>query len=708
MLPTESAGRKVAAELSLPPSAVANTITLLEEGATVPFIARYRKEKTGSLDEVQIAAVRDGLQRFNDLQKRKEAIRSSLRERQLLDDGLDAAIEAAESLTILEDIYLPHRPKKKTRAMSAREKGLAPLAEYILAGKAAQDRAASFLKPDQGIATIDEALAGARDIVAESISENREVRRRLRRLFAEEAIISSKVVPKMKEEAATFRDYFDWQESVTRAAGHRLLALFRGETLKYLTVSLRPPPEKALAAVRSIYMDKGSSRRQLALALEDSYGRLLAPSLENELRRNLKKRADAEAIEVFANNLEGLLLSSPLGQKRVLALDPGYRTGAKLVCLDGQGSLLHTTTIYPTQGEKQRQKAAETLKMLVQQYAVEAVAVGDGTAGRETEAFVGSLDVDNSLVVTLVNEDGASIYSASEAARREFPREDITVRGAVSIGRRLQDPLAELVKIDPKSIGVGQYQHDVDQAELKKALGEVVERCVNRVGVEVNSASVELLSYVAGLGPALAANIVAYRQEHGPFARRRDLLKVKRLGAKAFEQCAGFLRIRNSTEPLDNSGVHPERYALVQSMAAELGVDIETLQGSEQLRRRLDLDRYLSEDVGMETLVDIIGELARPGRDPRKKFSHFRFDDTVHSLDDLREGMVLPAIITNVTTFGAFADIGIKQDGLIHISQMANRFVKDPAEVVHVRQQVRVRVIGVDPKRKRIALSLIL
>lgn len=704
----ETVGEKLAFELSLPPSAVANTITLLEEGGTVPFIARYRKEKTGSLDEVQIAAVRDGMLRLKDLQKRKEAIRSSLRERQLLDDKLDAAIEGAESLALLEDIYLPFRPKKKTRAMAARQKGLTPLAEYILAGEDAQDRATSFLKAEKGIATIEEVLAGARDIVAETVSENPQVRRLLRRIFAEEAIISSKVAAKKKEEAATFRDYFDWQQSVTRAAGHRLLALFRGEALKYLSVSLRPPPESALAAIRSIYVDKGPHRRQLALALEDSYSRLLAPSLENELRRNLKKRADGEAIEVFAHNLEELLLSPPLGQKRVLALDPGYRTGAKLVCLDEQGSLVHTTTIYPTQGEKQRLKAAETVEKLVRQYAVEAVAIGDGTAGRETEAFVRSLDCDLSPVVTLVNEDGASIYSASEAARREFPREDITVRGAVSIGRRLQDPLAELVKIDPKSIGVGQYQHDVDQAELKKALEEVIERCVNRVGVEVNSASVELLSYVAGLGPALAANIVAHRQARGPFARRRDLLEVKRLGAKAFEQCAGFLRIRNSPEPLDNSGVHPERYALVQSMAADLGVGLADLQGSGQLRRRIDLDRYLSEDVGMETLVDILEELARPGRDPRKTFSHFQFDDTVHSLDDLREGMVLPAIITNVTTFGAFADIGIKQDGLIHISQMADRFVKDPAEVVSVRQQVRVRIVGVDTQRKRIALSLIL
>ncbi len=705
---TSKETQTISAELGIAERSVANTISLLEEGGTVPFIARYRKEMTSSLDEVQISAIRDSLSHHRELVRRKAAILTSLAERDLLQDDLRRKIDAAETLTHLEDIYLPYRPKRRTRAMAAREKGLEPLAQLILSGGPYQEKAADFLSEEHEITTAEDALAGARDIVAEGVSESIDVRGRLRRLFEKEAVISSSVVEKKREEAVKFRDYFDWQEPVAKAAGHRLLALFRGETQKYLKLSIRPAAEKALEVISSLYLGHRRENGQLLQALEESYSRLLAPSLENELRKTLKERADAEAIEVFSRNLEELLLAPPLGQKRVMALDPGFRTGAKLVCLDEQGALLHRETIYPTHGGKNSEQAAAVIRKLTDRHAIEAIAIGNGTAGRETETFVRSLNLQDSLLITLVNEDGASIYSASETARKEFPDEDITVRGAVSIGRRLQDPLAELVKIDPKSIGVGQYQHDVNQTDLKKSLEEVVIRCVNRVGVEVNSASAELLSYIAGLGTTLAANVVAYRNDNGIFRSRKDLLKVRRLGAKAYEQCAGFLRVRNSTNPLDNSGVHPERYALVQTMARDLGVEVKDLLLSESTRSRIRLHDYSGEGVGMETLNDIMEELARPGRDPRQKFVQFRFDDSVHAMEDLQVGMILPAIITNVTKFGAFADIGIKQDGLIHISRMADRFIKDPSEIVTIRQQVRVKVVEIDIQRKRIGLSLLL
>ncbi len=700
--------KTLAQELDLAEGKVKNTVALLEEGGTVPFIARYRKEMTGSLDEVQILAIRDGLARLRELEKRKSAILTSLTERQIVDADLHQKIAAADNLTLLEDIYLPYRPKRRTRAMEAREKGLEPLAQLILGGGPWRQQAAKFISEALGVGTIEEALAGAGDIVAEIISENIEVRKCLRKLFGDEAVVSSQVVEKNRAGGEKFSDYFDRREPVKAIAGHRVLALFRGEKLKILKLCMRPDPERALAVFSRLYLGQRQENSQLLLALQDSYARLLAPSLENELRQELKKQADAEAIRVFSRNLEALLLAPPLGQKRVMALDPGFRTGAKLVCLDAQGKLVHAETIYPTHGGKSAEQAGKAIEQLVKTFAVEAIAIGNGTAGRETLQFVRSLGLGQSICVTLVNEDGASIYSASEAARREFPHEDITVRGAVSIGRRLQDPLAELVKIDPKAIGVGQYQHDVNQAELRKSLEDVVMRCVHAVGVEVNSASVELLGYVAGLGSTLAANIVMYRQEKGPFRKRSELLKVKRLGAGAFEQCAGFLRIRHSENPLDNSGVHPERYGLVQTMAADLGVATADLLRSETLRNRIDLPHYIGEGVGMETLTDILAELAAPGRDPREKFSQFQFDDTVHRVEDLRVGMVLPAIITNVTRFGAFADLGIKQDGLIHISQMADRYVKDPAEVVQVRQQVKVKVLEIDMSRGRIGLSLLI
>lgn len=706
----QSCNASIARQLGIAEKHVEKAVGLLDDGGTVPFIARYRKEMTGSLDEVAISAIRDSLEQFRQLEKRKTAIVSSLEERNLLSEELKANITAASTRTMVEDLYLPYKQKRRTRAVLARAKGLESLADLIYENGGYAEAASRYISPELGVNSSDEALAGARDIVAERISENGKVRDYLRKIFRRESIVVSKVVAKKKEEAVKFSDYFDWYEPVTRIAGHRILALLRGEDLKYLRLAIRPDTAQTQELLKKFYINSvlrsGRTNAELDSALEDGYARLLAPSLENELRKELKERADGEAIEVFSQNLQELLLAPPLGQKRVLALDPGYRTGAKLVCLDEQGTLLHNETIYPTQGAQHMREAGDMLHRLVKRFAIEAVAVGNGTAGRETESFVRALGLDDSILITLVNEDGASIYSASAAARREFPREDITVRGAVSIGRRLQDPLAELVKIDPKSIGVGQYQHDVNQAELKRSLGEAVTRCVNSVGVEVNSASVELLSYVAGLGETLAANIVQWRQDNGVFAKRSDLLKVARLGAKAYEQCAGFLRIRDGKNPLDNTGVHPERYELVRQMARDAGAAPEDLLRSEATRQGIHLPKYCRGDVGMETLCDIMEELARPGRDPRAKFTTFCFDETVHTIEDLREGMILPAIITNVTKFGAFADIGVKQDGLIHISQMADRFVDDPGEIVRLRQQVRVKVLEIDSARKRIGLSL--
>jgi uncharacterized protein len=697
----------IAQELHIKVEQAAATAALLGDGATVPFIARYRKEATGLLDETQVAAVRDRLGQLAELDKRREAIVASLTERDLLSPELMASLQAAPSLTVLEDIYLPYRPKRRTRSLIAMEKGLEPLARALYVQDNRDLQAASFINPEKGVHAKEDALAGARDIIAEWISEEAGTRAALRRLFAREAVITSVVVKKNEAAGAKFRDYFDWQEQAAAAPGHRLLAMFRGENEKVLSLSLRPPEDRGLAIVQRLHVKvQNEAGLQVALAAQDAYKRLLAPSLENELRNALKERADREAIRVFGANLRELLLAPPLGQKRVMALDPGFRTGAKLVCLDGQGRLLYHTTIYPTLSEQKSREAGKIVQKLCQAYNIEAVAIGNGTAGRETETFVRGLQLDPGILVTMVDESGASIYSASAAARAEFPDHDLTVRGAVSIGRRLQDPLAELVKLDPKVIGVGQYQHDVNQAALKKALDDVVESCVNSVGVEVNTASMELLTHVSGLGPVLAANIIAYRNEHGPFGDRRRLLKVPRLGAKAYQQCAGFLRIRGARNPLDYSAVHPEQYPIVERMARDAGCTVVDLMQQESSREEIGIHRYVSEGVGLPTLGDIMAELAKPGRDPRAVFAVFSFAEGVNSMEDLQPGMKLPGIITNVTKFGAFVDIGVHQDGLIHISQLADRFVRDPAEVVRVRQQVMVRVLEIDAARKRIALSL--
>ena len=694
----------IARNLEIPFQSVSATLSLLEAGGTIPFIARYRKEATGSLDEVAIDKIRTEHERLLETGKRRQSIIDSLKKSGRLTDILLRELKAAEDLTTLEDIYLPHRPKRKTRALMAMEKGLKPLAELLLSGKGDAGDIHRFIRQDRGVDSPKAALDGARDIIAEKISENLQTREKIRTLFHKRAILSTKIVKKNSSRAEKFSNYFDWQEKTSSAPGHRLLAMFRGENLKFLTLTVRPPPEEALRILTPLHAPAGNWQQELQDAAADSYKRLLCPSLENELRKELKLRADIEAVETFGDNLRQLLLAPPLGQKSVLALDPGYRTGAKLVCLDRQGRLQDSSTIFPTHNGVQQARAKEILNDKISSWKIEAVAIGNGTASRETETFVRSLNLDPKIIITMVNEDGASIYSASETARREFPDRDITVRGAVSIGRRLQDPLAELVKIDPKSIGVGQYQHDVDQQLLQNKLQTVVESCVNSIGVELNSASIELLTFVSGLSQGLAENIVEYRHSNGPFKTKNDLLKVPRLGPKAYEQCAGFLRI--SSNPLDNSAVHPERYNLVKQMAKDLSVSIETLIRSEQTRKAVRLEKYMGSSVGMPTLLDIMDELARPGRDPREGFKQFSFAENISTIDDLHEEMVLPAVITNVTKFGAFADIGIKQDGLIHISQMADRFIKNPGDVVKVRQQVTVRVLQIDLQRKRIALSL--
>ena len=698
--------KQLAQQLRISPQQVEGTLQLLSGGGTVPFIARYRKEATGSLDEVIIAAIRDGHQKILDLEKRRSAILESLAKTNQLSPELSEKIQGAHNLTLLEDLYLPYRPKRKTRGQQARQRGLEPLAAHIVENKTQDFDLTPLIDKDGDIKSSDDALQGARDIIAEDIAEHSETRALLRDLFASQAIIESKLVKKNEAKGEKFKDYFSWQEPAARAAGHRLLAMFRGENEKILKLSIRPPQETALRLLKKKHLTTGPWQNELATAIGDCYTRLLAPSLETELSKNLKSRADDEAIGVFGENLRQLLLSAPLGPKRVLAIDPGYRTGGKVVCLDAQGTLLDFTTIYPTLGKKQQQEAAKKVVQLVKKYKIEAIAIGNGTAGRETEAFVRALHLNPEPLITLVNEDGASIYSASPAARAEFPDHDITVRGSVSIGRRLQDPLAELVKIDPKSIGVGQYQHDVNQTELKTRLDQIVESCVNNVGVELNSASSELLTHVAGLNKALAENIVAYRNTITAFSSRKELKKVPRLGPKAFEQCAGFLRIRNGDNPLDASAVHPERYPLVMQMAKDCGVSITELLCHDGSRQKIDARNYTSHNTGLSTIQDILAELAKPGRDPRKEFAQFRFEEGIHSIDDLHEGMRLPAIVTNITRFGAFVDLGIKEDGLIHISQLADRFVQDPGEVVSLGQKLKVRVLEIDTKRKRIALSL--
>jgi uncharacterized protein len=693
---------KISSTLGIPENQVRKTIELLDEGATIPFISRYRKEATGSLDEVQVAQIRDLRDQLVELEKRREAILKSLKELDKLSPELERAVRGAETLAKLEDIYLPYKPKRKTRAMAAREKGLQALADKLFEQRMLDPEvlAAEFLEDTE------EALAGARDILAEEMMETAEVREEARHLFSRKTTIKSTVAKGKQEVGIKYKDYFDWSESLAQAPSHRVLALFRGENEGILNLNLAGPDQDVLDKLDSRFI-KGNNAcaRQVTLAIQDGYKRLLMPAMENEMRAEAKKRADEEAIRVFAENIRQLLLAAPLGQKRVLALDPGFRTGCKLVCLDEQGTLLDNTAVYPHTGPGQAQEAAHTISGWVKKYKVQAIAIGNGTAGRETEAFVRNLNLEG-VTIIMVNESGASIYSASEAARDEFPDKDITVRGAVSIGRRLMDPLAELVKIDPKSIGVGQYQHDVDQKKLQASLDDTVISCVNSVGVELNTASKQILSYVSGLGPQLAQNIIDYRTKNGPFIKRSDLKKVTRLGEKAYEQAAAFLRIRHAKNPLDASAVHPERYDIVEKMAKDLNCKVGDLLANESLRKQIQLQKYVTSEVGMPTLTDILAELAKPGRDPREQFEAFEFTEGVNGIKDLRVGMKLPGIVTNITNFGAFVDIGVHQDGLVHVSQLADKFVKDPNEIVKVAQKVLVTVTEVDEARKRIALSM--
>jgi protein Tex len=699
----------ISKELSLPVKNVKAVATLLSEDATIPFISRYRKEMTGSMDEVMISKIRDRIEQLSELDKRREAIITSIEKQDKLTPELMQTIVMAGTLAELEDIYLPFKPKRKTRATAAKEKGLEPLAQKIFNFEKfnLEETATSFVDKEKGVQDLQEALDGARDIIAEWISENQDTRKNVRELFWGEGIIESKLLKGKEAEGQKYKDYFEWTESIAKTPSHRLLAMRRGEKEGILSLDIYPPEELVLSNMERQYIPgEGPCADQMRLAVKDSYKRLLKPSLETEVRMESKMKADEEAIHVFADNLKELLLAAPLGQKNVLALDPGFRTGCKVVCLDRQGKLLHHDVIYPHEPQRQTAKAAAMIKMLCEKYDVEAVSIGNGTAGRETEAFVKSVGLPHKILIVMVNESGASVYSASEVARDEFPNEDVTVRGAVSIGRRLMDPLAELVKIDAKSIGVGQYQHDVDQTKLKQGLDDVVMRCVNSVGVEVNTASKELLSYVSGLTPSLARNIVEFRNQNGPFRTRESLMKVSRLGEKVFEQAAGFLRIHAAENPLDGSAVHPESYSIVQKMAADLGCSVKDLMTGGELRKQLDLQKYVTDKVGLPTLNDILVELEKPGRDPRKEFEFFSFTDGVNSINDLKIGMSLPGIVTNVTAFGAFVDVGVHQDGLVHISHLADKFVKDPKEVVTVQQKVKVTVVEVDVPRKRIGLSM--
>jgi protein Tex len=700
---------QIAAELNLAARQVSRTAELLKEGATVPFISRYRKELTGSLDEVQVSQIRDRMAQLEELDKRRAAILSSISEQEKLTPELEKAINQAKTLAELEDLYLPYRPKRKTRATMAIAKGLEPLAKLIFSqgNFDPEEKALAFIDDEKGVESAEEALAGARDIIAEWVNEDAPARTRIRRLFEREAEIGSRVGKGKETEAQKYEAYFDWTEKIQKAPSHRILAMFRGENEGFLKISIAPDKDSALEILnRQFVKGRTPASEQVVMAVEDSYKRLLGPSMETEIRNLLKEQADLEAIRVFADNLKQLLLAPPLGQKRILAIDPGFRTGCKLVCLDREGKLLHNETIYPHPPQSQFRQSAAKIQTLVNAYQIEAIAVGNGTAGRETEQLVRSIRFDKPIIAVMVNESGASVYSASPVAREEFPDYDVTVRGAVSIGRRLADPLAELVKIDPKSIGVGQYQHDVDQKLLKNSLDDVVASSVNAVGVELNTASKELLTYVSGVGPSLAAAIVKHRNENGPFESRQSMKKVPRLGDKAFEQAAGFIRVNQSVNPLDRSAVHPESYAVVQKMAKNLGVDIATLMNDKELQKTIRLEDYVNDKTGLPTLKDIMQELARPGRDPRQKFDAFEFDNSVNSIKDLREGMVLPGIVTNITAFGAFVDVGVHQDGLVHISQMANAFVSNPSDVVKLNQKVMVKVMQVDVERKRITLSM--
>ncbi len=697
----------ISKKLSLAGWQVENTLKLFAEGATVPFVSRYRKEATGSLDEIQLFDIQKLHTQIIELDKRREAILKSIEEQGKLTDELRKQIENASTMNELEDIYLPYKQKKKTRASVAREKGLEPLAQILMKQQETlvEKRAGEFLTEE--VASIEDALQGARDIIAEWVSENKRSRESIRRLFSKTAIVESKVAKGKEEEGIKYKDYFEYSEPLGRCPSHRLLAMFRGEDEGFLKIRVEPDREAAMGLMEDLFV-KGylDVSEQVRVAVQDSYKRLLQPSIETEFRKLSKVKADEEAIKVFAENLRQLLMAAPLGEKAVLALDPGFRTGCKLVCLDAQGNLLHNATIYPHPPQKETGPAMKKVSSLVSQYKIEAVAIGNGTASRETEQFIRKIRFDRELQVFVVNESGASIYSASKIAREEFPEFDVTVRGAVSIGRRLMDPLAELVKLDPKSIGVGQYQHDVDQGSLKESLDQVVESSVNKVGVNLNTASKHLLTYISGLGPTLAQNIVDHRRENGPFSSRKEVLKVARMGEKAFEQSAGFLRIPGADQPLDDSAVHPESYKVVERMASDLGCSMQDLVSDASLRSRISLDKYISDKTGMPTLKDILEELAKPGRDPRSKIKVFEFAQDVQSISDLKEGMVIPGIVTNITNFGAFVDVGVKQDGLVHISQLADRFISDPNEVVKIHEHVKVKVVSVDIDRKRIQLSM--
>lgn len=706
----EQFSQMIADALKLPVHRVENTLKLLQGGATIPFISRYRKEATGGLDEVQISEISSRYEKLLELSKRKETIQSTIESLGKLTDDLRRRIDGCWDATELEDIYLPYKPKRKTRAEAARQKGLEPLAAWLMLqrGNALDAYVKNFVKGE--VKNEEDALKGARDIIAEQVNEDEQARNQIRHQFSRQAVISAKVVKgkETDEAAAKYRDYFDFSEPLKRCSSHRLLAIRRGEAEGILKVSITPSDETECTdrLERRFVRGNNECSRQVCEAVNDAYKRLLKPAIETEFAALSKEKADDEAIRVFAGNLRQLLLAPPLGQKRVLGIDPGFRTGCKVVCLDAQGTLLHNEAIYPHPPKSEYQLAGRKLVKLVEQYRIEAIAIGNGTASRETEQFVTSQRFDREIQVFVVSEDGASIYSASKTARDEFPDYDVTVRGAVSIGRRLMDPLAELVKIDAKSIGVGQYQHDVDQTKLKEALDQTVESCVNLVGVNVNTASSHLLTYVSGLGPVLAKNIVDYRTANGPFRSRRELLKVPRMGAKAFEQCAGFLRIPHAENPLDNSAVHPESYPIVERMAADLHCSVSDLIANRELRSRISPEKYVTDTVGLPTLTDILQELEKPGRDPRQKIQVFEFDKNVRTIDDIQEGMVLPGIVTNITNFGCFVDLGIKEKGLIHVSQLADRFVSDPTTVVSIHQHVRVRVIGVDRERKRIALTM--
>ena len=700
----------LASELRVAVKQVAATVKLLDEGATVPFLARYRKEVTGGLDEVVITSIRDRVAQLRELDKRRSAILASLEEQGKLTDELTSQIHSAASMLELEDLYLPYRPKRRTRAMIAKERGLEPLAQCLWAQDPQLDvlaEAGKFLNPEQGVELVDEALVGARDIMAEWINEDQQARASMRTLFMEQGIFKATGVRGKDVQGSKYRDFAEWEEPVATAPSHRVLAMRRGEKEEFLILRVSVPEAAALSLLQRLFVKgKGPAAEQVTMAIQDSFMRLLSLSMETETRLQAKSRADQTAIDVFAQNVQQLLMASPLGQKAVLAIDPGFRTGCKVVCLDRQGNLRHTCTIFPHQGPGGVAQSEKTITELCERFQIEAIAIGNGTAGRETETFLRSLTLSSDIQLVMVNESGASVYSASAVAREEFPDQDITVRGAVSIGRRLMDPLAELVKIDPKAIGVGQYQHDVDQGILKQRLQDVIISCVNRVGVDVNMASPQLLTAVSGVGPQLATNIVTYRQEHGPFSSRTALKKVPRLGAKAFEQAAGFLRIIDGEHPLDASAVHPERYSVVNAMAKDLGCSVKDLMNNPDRQQAIDLDRYITEDVGKPTLTDILTELGKPGRDPRQQFEAVTFDEHVQSIEQVTSGMVLSGVVTNVTAFGAFVDIGVHQDGLVHISQLANRFVQDPNTIVQVNQQVKVTVLEIDIPRKRIALSM--